>query len=206
VVGVLAEHAQEVALARDQEPVQTLAAGGAHPALRERVRAGRPHRRTNDPHAVADEHGVEGGHELRVSTEDEDAWPGTSGLQLPEHVTRLLRHPGRRRSRRAAGDDHPARLHLQGAQGVLDLSFYRSGLRLTLRAGRLAAAEDWPDGAVGPAAAHFPRLTFIQLRFGYRSLADLEYAFPDCRARPGATRIVLEALFPRRPSLIWSVT
>jgi hypothetical protein len=31
VVGVLAEHAQRVALARDQEPVRALAAGGAHP-------------------------------------------------------------------------------------------------------------------------------------------------------------------------------
>ena len=40
LVGVLAQHVAQVALALDEQPVQTLAADGAHPALRDGARAG----------------------------------------------------------------------------------------------------------------------------------------------------------------------
>jgi hypothetical protein len=44
MVGVLAEDQPQVPFAGDQHPVQALAAGAAHPAFRDRVGSGRPHR------------------------------------------------------------------------------------------------------------------------------------------------------------------
>ena len=41
VVGVLAEDQSQVPSAGDQQPVQALAPGAAHPAFRDRIRAGR---------------------------------------------------------------------------------------------------------------------------------------------------------------------
>jgi hypothetical protein len=35
-----------------------------------------------------------------------------------------------------------------------------------------------------------------------RSLADLEYAYADCHARSDEARVVLDALFPKRPSFV----
>ena len=90
-----------------------------------------------------------------------------------------------------------------GHSGELRLGFYRDGLRLVLDHGRLAAVEDWEPGDDGADAPAFPGLTFLQLLFGYRSLADLEYAFADCRADDEAARVLLDALFPKQPSHVW---
>jgi hypothetical protein len=51
------------------------------------------------------------------------------------------------------------------------------------------------------ATAAFPPLVFLQLLFGYRSLAELRYAFPDCEASHEGT-LLLNALFPKQPSLV----
>ena len=51
VIGVLAQDLVQVPFAGDQHPVQALAAGAGDPALRGRVRPGRPHRRLDDPNA-----------------------------------------------------------------------------------------------------------------------------------------------------------
>jgi hypothetical protein len=107
---------------------------------------------------------------------------------------------------------------LVGHTGELRLSFYRSGLRLVLAAGRLTSVEAWapPHTTVGidfglpslderrPAAA-FPDRTFLQLLFGYRSLDELEAAFPDCLIRGQEPRALLQALFPKAPSKVWPI-
>jgi hypothetical protein len=107
---------------------------------------------------------------------------------------------------------------LVGHTGELRLSFYRSGLRLVLAAGRVKSVEPWvpPHTAVGldfglpslderrPTAA-FPDLTFLQLLFGYRSLDELEAAFPDCLMRGQEPRALLQALFPKAPSKVWPI-
>jgi hypothetical protein len=94
-----------------------------------------------------------------------------------------------------------------GHSAELNLSFYRSGLRLELDHGRLAQIESWrpePEGESGQAI--FPGLTFLQLLFGYRSLEELAYAFPDCFWRTDETFGLLNALFPRQVSDLWPIS
>jgi hypothetical protein len=97
-----------------------------------------------------------------------------------------------------------ARSVLAGHNGDLKISFYRDGLRLVLERGRLTGAEPWqpPHGEAG--AAGFPDLVFLQLLLGYRSLGELRHAFADCWAEDGEVRVLLEILFPKRPSNVWA--
>ena len=103
-----------------------------------------------------------------------------------------------------------------GHSGTLTLGFYRSGVRLVLERGKVTALASWqPDIAVRglefgrPSAdvrrplAMFPDLTFLQLLFGFRSLRELEAAFPDCIVRTNDARALLDALFPKTPSDVW---
>jgi hypothetical protein len=53
------------------------------------------------------------------------------------------------------------------------------------------------------AGASFPNLTFVQLLFGYRSLDELRYAFPDCIVRTEDAGVLLRILFPQQPSNVW---
>ena len=88
--------------------------------------------------------------------------------------------------------------------GELLLTFYRTGLRLAFEGGRLIGVEPWtPEQAL--ADAGFPDLTFLKILFGYRSLDELRPAFPDCYARDARAVALLDALFPKRPSLVWPV-
>jgi hypothetical protein len=90
--------------------------------------------------------------------------------------------------------------------GELKLSFYRHGLRMNFERGRLIEIEPWqpePHGHSGQ--ARFPDLTFLQLLFGYRSLDELAYAYPDCSASNGLTRELLNSLFPKQPSDLWPI-
>jgi hypothetical protein len=101
--------------------------------------------------------------------------------------------------------------------GDLRVSFYRDGVRLLFKDGRLAEVSSWrvPLGlkgiekgvpsTAGRADASFPGPTFLQLLFGYRSLDELQYAFPDCLVRTEQARALLGALFPKQPSNVWPV-
>ncbi|RAQ95325.1 GNAT family N-acetyltransferase [Thermogemmatispora tikiterensis] len=89
---------------------------------------------------------------------------------------------------------------LAGYSGSLSLHFYGHELLLHFQAGSLEAvrqverAYDYEQ-----AAAAFPPLVFLQLLFGYRSLEELSYAFPDVEVKPTA-EMLLQTLFPKRPS------
>jgi Acetyltransferase (GNAT) domain len=124
----------------------------------------------------------------------------------------LLRHLAPVLERRLAASP------LVGHTGELRLSFFRSGVRLRFDAGRLQGVDGWapPRTSVGldfalPSAderrpsATFPDLTFLQLLFGYRSLEELEAAFPDCVMRGQEPRALLQALFPKAPSKVWPI-
>jgi hypothetical protein len=88
-----------------------------------------------------------------------------------------------------------------GHTGELKLSFYRSGLRLELRKGKLARVEAWePDGS---ASAGFPNLTFLQLLFGFRSLEELQHAYMDCTVNGNEPWVLLTTLFPKKASQVW---
>jgi hypothetical protein len=95
---------------------------------------------------------------------------------------------------------------LAGYTGEARITFYRGGLRLVFDQGFLTTVEPWrpaPVGHVGDAA--FPELTFLLLLFGYRSLEELRYAFPDIWANEDTT-VLLEILFPKRASNIYPIS
>jgi Acetyltransferase (GNAT) domain len=92
-----------------------------------------------------------------------------------------------------------------GHTGEIKVSFYGSGLRLELESGRLSKVEDWSPTVEETGDAAFPDLTFLQLLFGHRSLDELDRAFADCSPGEGDARVLLKALFPRRPSELWPV-
>ena len=91
---------------------------------------------------------------------------------------------------------------LAGYSGELKIDFYREGLRLVFDNGRLVTAERWQlpiyDSNAG---AGFPALVFLQLLFGYRSLDELRYAFPDVWAN-NDTEVLLNVLFPVKQSFV----
>ena len=97
-----------------------------------------------------------------------------------------------------------------GHSGRLRLSFFAGGVLLRFRGGRLEAAVPCPHlGAAedaGPLRATFPGRSFLQLLFGCRALEELEASFADCRAFDEEARVLLRALFPKQPSLIWPVS
>lgn len=93
-----------------------------------------------------------------------------------------------------------------GYTGELKLSFYRSGLHLTFDAGRLMRARPWRPQPGDEGAAAFPGLTFLQLLFGYRTLDELQAAFPDCWVANDDARGLLDALFPKQPSAVWPIS
>jgi len=92
-----------------------------------------------------------------------------------------------------------------GHTGELRVNFYGSGLRLELECGRLSKVEHWSPSVEEEGNAAFPDLTFLQLLFGHRSLEELDHAFADCSPGEGDVRVLLDALFPRRPSALWPV-
>jgi Acetyltransferase (GNAT) domain len=92
-----------------------------------------------------------------------------------------------------------------GHTGGVKVSFYGGGLRLDLQRGRLNAVEHWSPTVEEEGNAAFPDLTFLQLLFGHRSLEELDHAFADCSPGERDARVLLGALFPRRPSSLWPV-
>lgn len=91
---------------------------------------------------------------------------------------------------------------LSGYKGEIKIDFYRGGLRLGLERGRLTAIEPWRTPDYGDEAdAGCPPLLFLQLLFGYRSLAELRAVFPDvwANAKPA---LLLDTLFRQQPSVV----
>ncbi len=114
---------------------------------------------------------------------------------LPAFVRRIAPALERRLARSVA----------PGHTGELKLSFFRDGLRLVFDAGRIAVVEQWTPSHDDGGAAGFPGLTFLQLLFGYRSVEELQAAFPDCWVAGDEPRALLEALFPKQSSNFWPV-
>jgi hypothetical protein len=90
-----------------------------------------------------------------------------------------------------------------GYTGQLKLSFYSQGLSMLFEDGRISV-QAWIPERIEEGDAFFPDLTFLQLLFGYRSLDELQYAFPDCSTATDAAGALLPILFPRKASEVWS--
>lgn len=98
-----------------------------------------------------------------------------------------------------------ARSIATGHTGEVKISFYRGGLRLKLERGKLALIENWTPPSPEAGDTLFPGLSFLQILFGYRTLGELRHAFPDCQIPSNDARVILSALFPKRPSHVWPV-
>jgi len=72
VLDVDAQHALELSSARDQHPIEAVAADRADPAFGEGVRVGCPIRGADDLDALAPEDVVEGPAELAVAVPDQE--------------------------------------------------------------------------------------------------------------------------------------
>lgn len=93
-----------------------------------------------------------------------------------------------------------------GHSGELKVSFYRDGVRMVFESGKLATVEDWkPKIKVDEGMAAFPDLTFLQLVFGYRTLAEVQHAYADCWVNDEA-RVLLETLFPKKYSHVEAIS
>ncbi len=93
MVDVDPEHVLELPPARDQDPVETVAANGANPALGKCVRLRCPEWGANDLDALAPEDLVKGAAELAVTVVDQETKRRQLVRQRPCELTRLLSDP-----------------------------------------------------------------------------------------------------------------
>jgi hypothetical protein len=89
-----------------------------------------------------------------------------------------------------------------GHSGEYLLSMFPKGVRLILESGRITI-EPWKPDHADDGNAGFPLLSFLQILFGYRSLDELRYAFPDCWWSDESTRVIVNALFPKKSSTLY---
>lgn len=117
-------------------------------------------------------------------------------VRVPD-LARFVRHIAPVLERRLASSV------MRGFSGDLNITFYRSGLHLSFEDGKISEATDWsaPDTDEQWDGAGFPPGVFLQLLFGYRSLEELRYAFPDCWADDEPT-LLLNVLFPKQVSWV----
>lgn len=95
---------------------------------------------------------------------------------------------------------------MAGYSGEAKITFYRDGVRLVFDKGKLESVETWEPTPVGHSGdAAFPPHTFLQLLFGYRDMEMLKTSFVDCWTNKDETHVLLDALFPRQPSDVWSI-
>lgn len=93
-----------------------------------------------------------------------------------------------------------------GETGELAITTYPRGLRLRFDGGRIAAIEELPSLSHRRADAGLPPAAWQQLLFGCRTPDELEQANPfEARFRSDRARVLLAALFPTRPSVVWPI-
>jgi GNAT superfamily N-acetyltransferase len=87
--------------------------------------------------------------------------------------------------------------------GEFTLDFFRGGMHMVFDKGHITRIEPWRAPAYqNTADASCPSLVFLQLLFGYRSLEELRYAFPDVRVENSNAEVLLNALFPKKFSWV----
>lgn len=91
---------------------------------------------------------------------------------------------------------------MAGHSGTIRLNLFHSYLQLNWSAGQLEKVDQYQPKKVADGDAVFPDLTFLQLLFGRRSLAELNEAYPDCYTHSNESRVLLNILFPKRHSLV----
>lgn len=120
-------------------------------------------------------------------------------VRIPDEIA-LLRHLAPALERRLAASP------FAGETGDIAITRYPRGLCLRFDRGHLTGLEALPNLSHRRADISLPGTACQQLLLGSRSFADLERAFPfETRARSDRARDLLDALFPKRPSVIWPI-
>ncbi len=90
--------------------------------------------------------------------------------------------------------------------GELKLCFYRSGLKLVFKKGQLTELDvlDYVDPETADAC--FPPFVFYHLLFDHRTMGELDHAFTDCYPKNTERKHLLNALFPKKSSHVWSIS
>ena len=88
---------------------------------------------------------------------------------------------------------------MAGHSGTTKLNFYTSNMTLVFEEGKPTEVGRYAPKRLEQGDAAFPDLTFLQLLFGYRSFAELDYTFADCYANE-ETAVLLPILFPKKYS------
>lgn len=93
---------------------------------------------------------------------------------------------------------------MSGYSGDLVISRYRDASRLVFKDGRIEKIEGLALSENSEGDARFPGDTFLQVLFGFRSMDEVKYMWPDCGWNP-ETKALVEILFPKKPSYLWLV-
>ncbi len=91
---------------------------------------------------------------------------------------------------------------LAGHSGNLRLNFYHSHLALSFEKGLLTDVGPYPPEHFDDCDATFPDLTFLHVLFGHRSWEEIRHLRADCFVNNPETAVLLQVLFPKRPSQI----
>ena len=87
--------------------------------------------------------------------------------------------------------------------GEFMLDLLRGGMNMVFDKGHITRVEPWRAPVYkNTADASCPALVFLQLLFGYRSLDELRYAFPEVRVENSNAALLLNALFPKKHSWV----
>ena len=115
-------------------------------------------------------------------------------VRVPD-IPAFLRHITPALERQLAGSV------IAGHTGTCQINLYRSRFVMVWEEGRLKEVIDgYEYRRLDDGDANFPELTFLQLLFGFRSFDELITSFVDCYPGNSTTRVLLRALFPKRPS------
>ena len=87
-----------------------------------------------------------------------------------------------------------------GHSRAIQISFYRTGLRIIIKGGRITSIDSWVPSPEKEGDIAFPGLTFLQVLFGYRSYDELHQAFADCWCEHEDVRVLINILFPKKLS------
>ncbi len=87
--------------------------------------------------------------------------------------------------------------------GEFTLDLFRGGMHIVFDKGHITRIEPWRAPVYkNTADASCSALVFLQLLFGYRSLDELRYAFPDVQVENSHAEVLLNALFPKKFSWV----
>ena len=115
-------------------------------------------------------------------------------VRVPD-IPAFLRHIAPALERQLAGSI------MAGHTGTSKINLYHSRFVMVWEDGRLKEITDgYEYERLEHGDSNFPDLTFLQLLFGFRSYNELNASFVDCYSRDATTRVLLRALFPKRPS------